>query len=85
MRRAVAAFPPAVHDLARFFLSLAGSAYQGAVAGLAGTTVLASGEGVLLCPSAPGIGAVTGSAASSAPARMTGPTFSATAVPGSSG
>ena len=83
--RAVAAFPPAVHDLARFFLSLAGSAYQGAVAGLAATTVPASGEGVLLCPSAPGIGAVTGSAASSAPARTTGPPFSATAVPGSSG
>ena len=53
--------------------------------GLAGTTGPASGEGVLLCPSAPGIGAVTGSAASSAPARTTGPPFSATAVPGSSG
>ena len=60
---AVAAFLPAVQDLARFFLSLAESAYQGVVAGLSGTTVPASGEGVLLCPSAPGIGAVTGSAA----------------------
>ena len=78
--RAVAAFPPAVHDLARFFLSLAG-----AVVGLAGTTVPASGEWVLLCPSAPGIGAVTGSTASSAPARTTGPPFSTTAVSGSFG
>ena len=82
---AVAAFPPAVPDLARFFSSLAGSASQGAVAGLAGSTVPASGEWVLLCPSAPGVGAVTSSAALSAPARMTVPPSSATAVPGSSG
>ena len=75
VRCAVAAFPPAVQDLGKFFLSLAGSAYQGVVAVLAGTIVPASGEGVLLCPSAPGIGAVTGSAASSAPARTTGPPF----------
>ena len=40
-------------------------------------TVPASEEVVLLFPSAPGIGAVTGSAASSAPARTTG-------LPGSS-
>ena len=53
--------------------------------GLAGTTVPASGEWVLLCPSASGVRAVTGSAAASAPARTTGPPSSATAVPGSSG
>ena len=53
--------------------------------GLAGMTVPASGEWILLCPAAAGVGAVTGSAATSAPARMTGPPFSATAVPGSSG
>ena len=85
VRRAGAAFPPAVQDLARSFVSLAGSASLGAVAGLAGTTVPASGEWVLLCPSASGVGAVTGSAAASAPARTTGPPSSATAVPGSSG
>ena len=43
--RTVAAFPPAVQDLARFFLNLAGFAYQGVVAGLAGTFVPASGGG----------------------------------------
>ena len=80
VRHAVAAFPPTVQDLAKSFLSLAGSASLGAVAGLAGTTVPASGEWVLLCPSASGVAAVTGSAA-----RMTGPPSSATAVPGSSG
>ena len=85
VRRAVAAFPPAVQDLAKSFLSLAGSASLGAFAGLAGTTVPTSGEWVLLCPSASGVGAVTGSAVSSAPARTTGPPSSATAVPGSSG
>ena len=68
-RRAGAAFPPAVQDLARSFVSLAGSTSLGAVAGLAGTTVPASGEWVLLCPSASGVGAVTGSAVASAPAR----------------
>ena len=85
VRRAGAAFPPAVQDLARSFVSLAGSTSLGAVAGLAGMTVPASGAWVLLCPSASGVGAVTGSAAASAPARTTGPPSSATAVPGSSG
>ena len=58
-----------------------GSASLGAVVGSADTTVPASGEWVLLCPSASGVG----SAAASAPARMTGPPSFATAVPGSSG
>ena len=44
----------------------------------------ASGEWVLLCPSASDVGAVTGSAAAAAPARTTRPPSSATAVPGSS-
>ena len=61
-----------------------GSASLGAVAGLVGATVPASGEWVLLCPSASGVGAVTDSAAASAPARTAGPPSSATAVLGSS-
>ena len=85
VRRAGAAFLPAVQDLARSFVSLAGSTSLGAVAGLAGTTVPASGEWVLLCPSASDVGAVTGSATVSAPARTTGPPCSAAAVPSSSG
>ena len=55
VRRVVAAFPPAVLDLARSSCDLAGSASLGAVAGLAGTTVPASGEWALLCPSASGL------------------------------
>ena len=85
VRRAGAAFPPAVQDLARFFVSLAGSASLGVVAGLAGVTVPASGEWVLLCPSTSGVEAVTGSFAASAPVRTTGTPSSATAMPGSSG
>ena len=54
----VAVLPSAVQDLARFFLSLAGSSSQGALLGAAGTTVPASRVGVWLCPSAPGGGAV---------------------------
>ena len=41
----VAALPSAVQDLARFFLSLAGSSSLGAVGGVAGVTVPASGVG----------------------------------------
>ena len=85
VRCPVAAFLPAVLDFAKSFLSMAGSSSLGAVAGLAGMTVPASGEWVLLCPSASGVGAVTGSAAVSAPARTIGPPPSATTVPGSSG
>ena len=55
----VAAFQPAVQDLARFFLSLAGSLSQGAVVGAASATVPVPGVGVPLFPSAPGGGAVT--------------------------
>ena len=51
VRRVGAAFPPAVSDFARSFLSLVGSASLRAVSGLAGTTVPVSGEWVLLCPS----------------------------------
>ena len=43
--RAVTAFSLAVQYLTKFFLNLAGSASQGAVAGLAGMTVPASGGG----------------------------------------
>ena len=81
-RGAVAAFPPAVQDLARFFLSLTGSSSQGAVVGAAGTTVAVSRAGVQLYPSAPGGEAVT-CAAPAAPALSTRPSGSA-AVPGSS-
>ena len=47
----VAALPSAVQDLARFFLSLAGSSSLGAVGGIAGEAAPASGVGAQLCPS----------------------------------
>ena len=46
----LAVLPPAVQDLTKFFLSLAGSSSQGAVLGAAGASVPASGVGVQLCP-----------------------------------
>ena len=46
----VAVLPSAVQDLARFFLSLAGSSSQGAVLRAAGASVPASGVRVQLCP-----------------------------------
>ena len=81
----VAALPSAVQDLARFFLSLAGSSSLGAVGGVAGTAVPASGVGVQLCPSAPGGGAVASYAAPAAPAVAVDPPATSAAVPGSSG
>ena len=81
----VAAFPPAVQDLARFFLSLARSSSQGAVVGAVSATVLAPGVGVLLCPSAPGGGAVTSCAVMSAPSLVARPSSASAAVPGLSG
>ena len=47
----VAALPSAVQDLARFFLSLAGSSSLGAVGGVAGEAAPSSGVGAQLCPS----------------------------------
>ena len=82
-RGAVAAFPPAVQDLARFFLSLMGSSSQGAVVGAAGTTVSASGAGVQLYPSAPG-GETVACAAPVAPALAARPPFGSATVPSSS-
>ena len=81
----VAAFPLAVQDLVRFFLSLAGSSSQGAVVGAAGATVPASGVEVPLCPSAPGGGTAASCAATSAPSLAARPSSSSAAVPGSSG
>ena len=81
----VAALPSAVQDLARFFLSLAGSSSLGAVGGVAGVAVLASGVGAQLCPLAPGGGAVASCAATAAPAGAVDPSTASTAVPGSSG
>ena len=77
----LAALPSAVHDLARFFLSLSGSASLGA----AGVAAPASGAGVQLCPSAPGGGAVAFGAATVIPAGAGGPPSALAAVPGSSG
>ena len=65
---AVTALLSAVQDLARFFLSLAGSSSLGAVGSVAGATVPASGVGAQLCPLAPGGGAVTSCAATASPA-----------------
>ena len=77
----VAALPSAVQDLARFFLSLAGSSSLGAVEGVAGTAAPASGVGAQLCPSTLGGGAVASCAATAMPACA----GDSPAVPGSSG
>ena len=82
---ALAVLPSAVQDLARFFLSLSGSASLGAAGGIAGVTAPASGARVQLCPSAPGGGAVAFGAATAIPAGAGGPPSALTAVPGSSG
>ena len=81
----VAALPSAVQDLARFFLSLVGSSSLGAVGGVAGVAVPASGVGAQLCPSAPGGGAVASCAATVAPAGAVDPSAASAAVPGWSG
>ena len=75
----LAALQSAVQDLARFFLSLSGSASLGAAGGIAGVAAPASGVGVPLCPSAPGGGAVAfGAGAGGSPSAFA-------AVPGSFG
>ena len=74
-----------MQDLARFFLSLAGSTSLGAVGGVAGAAVPASGVGAQLCPSAPGGGAVASCAATATPAGVVDPSAASAAVPGSSG
>ena len=81
----MAALPSAVQDLARFFLTLAGSSSLGAVGGVAGVAASASGVGVQLCPSAPGGDAVTSCAATAVSAGVSGPPSASAAVPGSSG
>ena len=81
----LAALPSAVQDLARFFLSLSGSASLGVAGGVAGVAAPASGVGVPLCPSTSGGGAVTFGAATAIPAGAGGPPFAFAAVPGVSG
>ena len=81
----LAALPSAVQDLARFFLSLSGSASLGAAGGIAGVAAPASGAVVQLCPSAPGGGAVAFGAATAIPAGAGDPPSALAAVPGSSG
>ena len=76
----VAALPSAVQDLGRFFLSLAGSSSLGAVGGVAGAAVPASGVGAQLCPSAPGGGAVASCAVTVAPAGAVDPSSVSAAV-----
>ena len=82
---AVTALPSAVQDLARFFLSLAGSSSLGAVGSVAVAAVPASGVGAQLCPSASDGGAVASCAATAAPAVAVGPSSASAAVPGLSG
>ena len=81
----LAVLPSAVQDLARFFLSLSGSASLGAAGGVAGVAAAASGVGVPLCPSASGNGAVAFGAATAIPAGAGGPPSAFAAVPGVSG
>ena len=81
----MATLPSAVQDLARFFLSLAGSSSLGAVSGVAGVAAPASGVGAQLCPPALGGKAVASCAATAAPAGVVGPPAAPAAVPGSFG
>ena len=81
----VAGLPSAVQDLTRFFLSLAGSSSLGAVGGVVGAAVPASGVGAQLCPSAPDGGAVASCAATAAPAGAVDPSAASATVPSSSG
>ena len=81
----LAALPSVVQDLARFFLTLSGSASLGAAGGVAGMAAPASGVGVLLCPSTSGGGAVAFGAATAIPAGAGGPPSAFAAVPGVSG
>ena len=81
----VVALPSAVQDLARFFLSLAGSSSLGAVGGVAGAAAPAFGVGAQLCPSALGGGAVASCAETAMPAGAVDSSAASAAVPGSSG
>ena len=81
----MAALPSAVQDLARFFLSLAGSSSLGEVGGVAGAAAPASGVGAQLCPSTLGGGAVAPCAATAMPAGAVDSPAASTAVPGSTG
>ena len=81
----LAALPSAVQDLARFFLSLSGSASLGAAGGIAGVAAPASGVRVPLCPLTPGGGTVPFGAATAIPAVAGGPPSAFAAVPSSSG
>ena len=83
-RTTAAALSSAMQDLARFFLSLAGSSSLGAVGGVVGVAVPASGVGAQLCPPAPSGEAVTSCAATAVPAGVVGPPAASAAVPGSS-
>ena len=85
VRATLAALPSAVQDLARFFLSLSGSASLGVTGGVAGVAVPDSGAGDPLCPSTPGGGAVAFGAATAIPAGMGGPPAAFATVPGWSG
>ena len=82
---ALAALPSAVQDLARFFLSLSGSASLGAAGSVAGVAAPAAGVGVQLCPStSAGVAAAFG-AATAIPAGASDPSSAPAAVPGVSG
>ena len=81
----VAALPSAVQDLARFFLSLAGSSSLGAVGGVAGTAALASGVGAQLCSLTLCGGAVASCTATAMPAGAVDSPAAPAAVPGLSG
>ena len=81
----VAALPSAVQDLARFFLSLAGSSSLGAVGCVVGAAAPASGVGAQLCPSTLGGGAVASCAATAMPAGAVDSPAAPAAVPGPSG
>ena len=77
--------PSAVQDLARFFLSLAGSFSLGTVGGVAGAAAPASGVGAQLYPSTLGGGAVASCAATAMPAGAVDSPAAPAVAPGSSG
>ena len=82
---ALTALPSAVQDLARFFLSLAGSSSLGAVGGLAGVTASATASGGAVCPSTVAGGAVTIGTTTVTPAGAGVSPAAPAAVPGVSG
>ena len=81
----MATLPSVVQDLARFFLSLAGSSSLGEVGGVAGAAAPASGVGAQLYPSTLGGGAVASCAATAMPAGAVDSPAAPTAVPSLSG